>query len=77
MLCKAWKSSFNHKFLPSSVPSDISHPLLEEGNSKSLQYSLPQSLMSSMKRQEDTPEDELPPPQLSRCPICYWESVEK
>ena len=60
MLHKAWKSSFNHKFLlPSSVPSDISHPLFEEENSKSLQYSCLESLMSSMKRQKDTPEDEL------------------
>ena len=63
MFHKAWKSSFNHKLLlPSSVRSDFSHPLFEDRKSKSLQYSFLKSLMSSMKRQKDTPEDELPRP---------------
>ena len=63
MLHKARKSSFSHKFLlPSSVPSDFSHPLFEEGNSKSLQYSCLQSLMSSMKREKDTPKMSSPAP---------------
>ena len=47
-----------------------------EGNGKLLQYSCLENPMNSMKRQKDrTLKDELP--QVSRCPICYWRSVEK
>ena len=46
------------------------------GNGKPLQYSFLESPMNSMKRQKDrTLKDELP--QVGRCPICYWKSVEK
>ena len=46
------------------------------GNGKPLQYSFLESPMNSMKRQKDrTLKDELP--QVGRCPICYWRSVEK
>ena len=47
-----------------------------EGNGKPLQYSCFENPMNSMKRQKDrTLKDELP--QVGRCPICYWRSVEK
>ena len=46
------------------------------GNGKPLQYSCFENPMSSMKSQKDrTLKDE--PPQVGRCPICYWRSVEK
>ena len=43
-----------------------------EGNGKPLQYSCLENPMNSMKRQ-----NERGTPQVSRCPICYWRSVEK
>ena len=49
-----------------------------EGNGKPLQYSCIENPMNSMKRQTDrTLKDEPPTPQVSRCPICYWRTVEK
>ena len=47
-----------------------------EGNGKPLQYSGLENPMNSMKRQKDkTLKNELP--EVGRCPICYWISVEK
>ena len=47
-----------------------------EGNGKPLQYSCLENPMNSVKGQKDrTLKDE--PPQVGRCPICYWRSVEK
>ena len=47
-----------------------------EGNGKPLQYSCFENPMNSMKRQIDrTLKDELP--QVGRCPMCYWRTVEK
>ena len=43
-----------------------------EGNGKPLQYSCLENPMNSMKRQNDRILKE-----ASRCPICYWRSVEK
>ena len=48
----------------------------EEGNGKPLQYSSLENPMNSMKRQNDK-DTERGTPQISRCPICYWRSVEK
>ena len=50
-----------------------------EGNGKALQYSCLENPMNSMKRQNDRIlKEELPrSPQVSRCPICSWRSVEK
>ena len=46
-----------------------------EGNGKPLQYSCLENPMNSMKgRWQDT---ERGTPQVGRCPICYWRSVEK
>ena len=47
-----------------------------EGNGKPLQYSCLENPMNSMKRQNDRILKENLP-QVSRCPICYWRSVEK
>ena len=47
-----------------------------EGNGKPLQYSCLENPMNSMKRQTDRILKE-EPPKVSRCPICYWRSVEK
>ena len=44
-----------------------------EGNGKPLQYSCLENLMNSMKRQNDRILKE----EVSRCPTCYWRSVEK
>ena len=45
------------------------------GNGKPLQYSCLENPMNCKKRQNDRmPKEELP---RSRCPICYWRSVEK
>ena len=46
-----------------------------EGNDKPLQCSCLENPMNSMKRQNDRILKETP--QVSRCPICYWRSVEK
>ena len=47
------------------------------GNGSPLQCSCPENPMDSMKRQKDmTPEGEPCPPQLRRCPICYWGRAE-
>ena len=49
-----------------------------EGNTegKPLQYSCLENPMNSMKMQNDRiPKEETP--QVIRCPICYWRSVEK
>ena len=47
-----------------------------EGNGNPLQYSCLGNPMNSMKRQKDrTLKEE--PPQVGRCPICYWIRVEK
>ena len=47
-----------------------------ERNRKPLQYSGLENPMNSMKRQKDkTLKNELP--EVGRCPICYWISVEK
>ena len=47
-----------------------------EGNGKPLQYSCLENSMNSMKRQNDRIlKEEFP--KASRCPICYWRSVEK
>ena len=43
-----------------------------EGNGKPLQYSCLENPINSMKRQNDRILKE-----VSRCPICYWRSVEK
>ena len=46
-----------------------------EGNGKPLQYSCLENPMNSRKRQNDRIlKEELT---RSRCPICYWRSVEK
>ena len=46
-----------------------------EGNCRPLQYSCLENPMNNTKRQNDTIlKEEL---QISRCPICYWRSVEK
>ena len=45
-----------------------------EGNNKPLQYSCLESPMNSMKGQKERAERWTP--QVSRCPICYWKSVE-
>jgi len=45
-----------------------------EGNGKPLQYSCLENPMNSMKRQNNRILKEKLP---SRCPICYWTSVEK
>ena len=47
-----------------------------EGNGKPLQYSCLENPMNSMKRQNDRIL-ERGTPQVGRCPICYWRSVEK
>ena len=47
-----------------------------EGNGKPLQYSCLENPMNSMKRQNDRIPKERTP-QVIRCPICYWRSVEK
>ena len=44
-----------------------------EGNDKLLQYSCLENPMNSMKRQNYRILKE----ELSRCPVCYWRSVEK
>ena len=46
-----------------------------EGNGKPLHYSCLENPMNSMKRQNDRVLKGTP--QVSRCPICYWRSVEK
>ena len=46
-----------------------------EGNGKPLQYSCLENPMNSMKRQNDRILKGTP--QVIRCPICYWRSVEK
>ena len=46
-----------------------------KGNGKSLQHSCLENPMNSMKRQNDRILKGTP--QVSRCPICYWRSVEK
>ena len=46
-----------------------------EWNGKPLQYSCLENPMNSMKRQKD--ETERWTPQVGRCPVCYWRSVEK
>ena len=47
-----------------------------EGTGKPLQYSCLENPVNSMKRQNDRIlKEELP--QVNRCPICYWRSVEK
>ena len=46
-----------------------------EGNGKPLQYSWVKNSMNSMKRQKDRTVKGTP--QVGRCPICYWRSVEK
>ena len=47
-----------------------------EGNGKPHQYSCLESPMNNMKRQKvRTLKNELP--EVGRCPICYWISVEK
>ena len=46
-----------------------------EGKGKPLQYSCLENPMNSMKRQNDRILKGTP--QVSRCPICYWRSVEK
>ena len=43
---------------------------------KPLQYSCLENLMKNMKRQNDRIRKKKTP-QVSRCPICYWRSVEK
>ena len=48
-----------------------------EGNGKALQYSCLENPMNSMKRQNDRILKVELPTQVSRCPICYWRSVEK
>ena len=48
-----------------------------EGNGKPLQYSCLENPMNSMKRQNDRILKEKLPTKVSRCPICYWRSVEK
>ena len=48
-----------------------------EGNGKPLQYSYLENPMNSMKRQNDRILKVELPTQVSRCPICYWRSVEK
>ena len=46
-----------------------------ECNGKPFQYSCLENPMNNTKRQNDTIlKEEL---QISRCPICYWRSVEK
>ena len=47
-----------------------------EGNGKPLQYSCLENPMNSVKRQNDR-DTERGTPQVSRCPVCYWRSVEK
>ena len=47
-----------------------------EGNCKPLQYSCLENPMNSMKRQKDK-DTERGIPQVCRCPICCWVSVEK
>ena len=44
-----------------------------EGNGKPLQYSCLENPMNSRKRQNDRILKE----EVSRCPTCYWRSVEK
>ena len=44
-----------------------------EGNGKPFQYSCLENPMNSMKRQNYRILKE----ELSRCPVCYWRSVEK
>ena len=48
-----------------------------EGNGKPLQYSCLENPMNSMKRQNDRILKEDGLPQVGKCPICYWRSVEK
>ena len=47
-----------------------------EGDGKLLQHSCLENPMNSMKRQKDYDTERLTP-QVTRCPICYWRSVEK
>ena len=47
-----------------------------EGNGKPLQYSCLENPMNSVKRLNDR-DTERGTPQVSRCPVCYWRSVEK
>ena len=47
-----------------------------EGNGKPLQYSCLENPMNSIKRQKDMTLERWTP-QVGRCPICYWWSMEK
>ena len=47
-----------------------------EGNGKPLQHSCLENPMNSMKRQKKKKDTERITPQVGRCPICYWRSME-
>ena len=55
---------------------ESSDKMWSTGEGMANHFSILENLINSMKKQKDrTLKDELP--KVSRCPICYWRSVEK